>query len=493
VDRPGPDRQSDSGSESEIGDQRSLLRHARNYLSASLVRGILALVSVAVLTRLLTPGEYGTVAVYLSVVALFSVLLELNLRSAVGRYHLEETTEFPSFLKSVLVLLAFLGSVNLAVLWWIREPLSALFNIAPLVFYCGVVAAALQVPWNINWKLLVAMQKSGAYARLSVLRESLALAAGVALVISMDGERHWGMIAGNVGVAALLGGWLGAKLIRLARPGTLSRGHLRYALWFGVPLIPHALSGYLMNVFDRVILNQLEGPTSAGYYSFAYDVGAVMNTIVQSFNQAWLPIFTKHRNRDQNAAILELTRTYAAYVLLCAIAIITLAREIVIVLASEQFYAAISLIPIVVFSYVFMFLYQIYSGYAFHRRRSGMISAATLIAGVANVVLNYWLIPIFGMAAAAWTTLFSYALLMGLHYSTARWVLRDEIVPLRTLATPLSLTVVVASGVVWFESAVASNWVLLVLLKVPVLAGCAWIGYRIYRRGSAASVPNRAP
>ncbi len=469
-------------SANEGADQRNLLRHASNYLSASAFRGVLAFVSVGILTRLLTPGDYGVVAIYSSIAALFGVLTELNLRSAVARYYLEESEDFPSFLQTCLTFLGAFITLLLTVLWFAREPLAGLFEIAPLVFFAGVVAAALQVPWNFTWKLMVAQQRSGAFARLSVVKDSLVLVLAVSITYSLDHDRHWGVIGGNLTVAFVLACWLGMRLIFLAKPGHFNREHLRYALLFGVPLIPHALSGYLLNTSDRIIINQLRGAVESGHYSFAYDVGSVMNTVVTACNQAWFPIFTRHRNRNQYEAIGQLARTYAVYICLAAVVLATFAREIVVLLADESFYAALDLIPIVVFSYVFVFIYTIYSGYSFYRRRTGWISSATLVAGAVNVGLNYWLIPTYGMVAAAWTTLASYALLMVLHYAIARWLLAESVVGISAILTPLGIATLVALGVAFTERWLDDSMLALAFVKLPVLALCGWVGYRLYQR-----------
>ena len=69
--------------------------------------------------------------------------------------------------------------------------------------------------------------------------------------------------------------------------------HLIYSLKYGIPLIPHALSGFILAQFDRIIINNLCGNYQAGLYSFAYNIGMIMNVIVLAMNKSWVPIFYK--------------------------------------------------------------------------------------------------------------------------------------------------------------------------------------------------------
>jgi O-antigen/teichoic acid export membrane protein len=67
-----------------------------------------------------------------------------------------------------------------------------------------------------------------------------------------------------------------------------------------------------------------------------------------------------------------------------------------------------------------------YGNYSFYRKKTGLISIATLSAGGINIGLNYWLIPIFGYIAAAYTTLVSYFLLFLFHFLTVKYVLKEK-------------------------------------------------------------------
>ncbi|MDG2005640.1 MAG: polysaccharide biosynthesis C-terminal domain-containing protein, partial [Novosphingobium sp.] len=88
-----------------------------------------------------------------------------------------------------------------------------------------------------------------------------------------------------------------------------------------------------------------------------------------------------------------------------------LSRELMFLLGGESFRVALPIVPVVIMAQGAMFLATIYASYAFFRKRTGLISMATLSAAAINVVLNIWLIPIYGYVAAAWTTWASYLLL----------------------------------------------------------------------------------
>jgi O-antigen/teichoic acid export membrane protein len=140
----------------------------------------------------------------------------------------------------------------------------------------------------------------------------------------------------------------------------------------------------------------------------------------------------------------------------------------------QSYFAALPLVPIVVLGYVFVFLYTLFFQYAAYRHRTGLISLNTFIAGFANIGLNYWLIPIYGYQAAAYTTLASFVLLFLLHYLNARVVLREHVLAMGQLLPNLLLTCGFTLATVLLASS-QMPYALSFLLRLAMLAAAAWI------------------
>jgi O-antigen/teichoic acid export membrane protein len=93
----------------------------------------------------------------------------------------------------------------------------------------------------------------------------------------------------------------------------------------------------------------------------------------------------------------------------------------------------------------------------------------TFIAGFTNIGLNYWLIPILGYTAAAYTTFASYILLFVLHYSNARFVLKEDVISLRKLIPNFVLVSVIGSIYMILNNYISSYWIMF-LIKISVLS-----------------------
>lgn len=451
-------------------ENREFLRHTKNYLTGEAVAGLLSFATIPILTRLLSTDEYGALAIFLSVVSIATILMELNFRGALSRYWFEQDKEFPDFLSSNLLFLAAVTALNLGWIWLARRQLGAFFNIDPELVFLGVLCAAIRLPWHLNWRLLVAQKRSGRFATLQTIRAAGIFLIGVTWVYLLSRDRYMGQVWTYLFVEGALALVVGHALLSQARGGHLKLRHIRYSLAFGLPLLPHALSAYVLAFFDRVIVNQLEGQSATGIYSLAYDVGRVMQMIVAAMNQAWVPIFFERLERGDHAAIERMAAVNSKYVYAIALVLIVFSPELVQLMAGPAFVEALPLVPVIVMSYAAVYLYTLYTNYAFFTKRTWLVSMATLIAGFANIGLNYWLIPLWGYPAAAWTTWASYLLLFALHYVSARFILRQPVLRLRRVLPWYLVCSAFCLGLIWAQTMTGTSWLALVAVKLPLAA-----------------------
>ncbi|MEO8636809.1 MAG: oligosaccharide flippase family protein [Gemmatimonadales bacterium] len=420
-------------------ENREFLAHGRNYLSGTLVANALVALSLPLLTRLLTPAEYGVISVFASVVSILTVLLSLNLNSGITRYYLEDPPDFAACLGgNLLFLLGFTVIMGVA-LFLLRGPLAAFTQLDPGVFLAAVVVSMFAGLIEIQLALLNASRQSRWYSILTVCRTGGTLALFVLLAVILTKHKYLGRVYADLVVSGVFGVYAAWSLSRIAR-FRIEWKHIRYVLIFSLPLIPHSISRFILGYFDRIILLQLTTKEATGLYSFAYDVGTAMNLVVLASAKAWRPIFFDDYRAGNFDKINRMSHDYADYVYLAAVAIMLFAGDVVRLLADKQYFEALPLVPVVVLSYVFVFLYTLFFQYAAYRNRTGLISLNTFIAGFANIGLNYYYIPIFGYQVAAYTTLASFVLLFLLHYVNARVVLREQVLALGQLLPNLLFT-----------------------------------------------------
>jgi O-antigen/teichoic acid export membrane protein len=208
-----------------------------------------------------------------------------------------------------------------------------------------------------------------------------------------------------------------ALIFSFGRP-SFSRQRLAQALRFGLPLVPHGISVWVLRLSDRWLialligLPVLEAQAAIGVYSFAYQLGAVIGLIVVSFNSAWSPYFFRIGDRPTAPVLYRhVTTLVMAGLLALAVGMSALAPEVVTVVATAKYAQATDVIPIVAFASVFQGLYTMLVTLVFFMKRTAWLPLITIASAALNVGLNLLLIPALGMIGAAWSTLAGFAFL----------------------------------------------------------------------------------
>jgi len=132
-------------------------------------------------------------------------------------------------------------------------------------------------------------------------------------------------------------------------------------------------------------------------------------------------------------------------------------------------------VPIIVIGYVGVFLYTLYGNYSFYRKKTGLISLATLFAGGINIGLNYWLIPIYGYVAAAYTTLVSYFLLFLFHFLNVKYILKEkDIISIGRILSNFGW-IILAVLVFVFANSYINIFVISLIIKILFVVFIGWM------------------
>jgi Na+-driven multidrug efflux pump len=93
---------------------------------------------------------------------------------------------------------------------------------------------------------------------------------------------------------------------------------------------------------------------------------------------------------------------------------------------SYTFYEALTLTPILVLGYFFIFIFTLYSNFAFYYKKTLFISIISIISAFVSIGLKYLFIPIFSYKFAAYATCISYFILFILHFLNVKYILKDK-------------------------------------------------------------------
>jgi O-antigen/teichoic acid export membrane protein len=396
---------------------KKLAAHSAVYGAADVFTSVVNFILFPLYTSFLTPTDYGHLALLITFGTVAKIVFRLGLDAGFFRVHYEmETREGQRRLAgTVSMFAALVGVVLLLAVVLGAGPLTraVLGREAPSRAWVVLVAADVFVGTFafVPLSLLRIQDRPGLFSTFSAVRHTINTALKVLLV-----TRGWG-------VAGILWSDLWATTVFalcltpvLARNARLAfdRAALREVLAFGLPKVPHGFLVQVLNVSDRKILDLFVTRAEVGLYQTGYTFGTAVKFALSAFEPAWSPFVYAQVKREGARETLARVVTYAfgAFTWV-ALAVAVLGRELLVLMTPNNpaFRAAAPVIPVVALAYLFHGAFLLTSIGIGIERRARYYPIVTGAAAAVNLVLNFALIPRWGIMGAAWATVAAYAVM----------------------------------------------------------------------------------
>ena len=389
-----------------IAGEPQLLGSAAVYVTANVLSSAIPFLLLPVLTRVLSPADFGMVAMFSVVQTMLLPLTGLSTKQAVAAHFFAPggRSSIARFLTTCLILTV-VSSAGLAlVMLPTRAALASITQLSPGWLLVAVAAAAAQFIVLLTLALWQARGNAVRFGVFQVLH--IATNVGLSLLFVLSLELGWeGRVLGQVSALALFAALGVLALWSASDLGWPPRAdHAREALAFGLPLVPHGLAAAVTVVADRFLLTGMLGVEQTGLYTAALQIAMVLALAVQAFNRAYQPWLLG--GLQQDAAGFRRRAVQGSYLyflfLAAAAAAIGLAAPVIVrVLLGDGFQSAAAFIPYLAFGAAFGGMYNVVANYLIRSRRTAWLSLASVISGAVNIVGSILLIRLNGALGAA--------------------------------------------------------------------------------------------
>lgn len=387
------------------------------YGISTIVGRFLNFLLVPFYTNILLPHDYGIITYVFSVIAFINVIYSYGMESAFFKYYsvLEIgnkqenfTTPFISIFSSSIVF-------SLMILFF-HKTIGHALALPPeyiSIVYWSAGILALDAITIIPFAYLRMEHKAKFFAvvKFSSILVNVASNLILLLVLKMGviGVFVSGIIASVFSLIMLLPTIFRNVKIKF---NTLLWKEL---LKFGLPYIPTGLAAMAIQVIDRPILRALTDDATVGVYQANYRLGIFMMLIVSMFEYAWRPFYFSIAKDPDAKKIFARVLTY--FVLIMGLVFLTLTffiddiakfsilgRHII----GPKYWGGLDLVPIVLLGYMFLGISTNFSAGIYIEKKTYFTPLITISGALVNIIVNFILIPKYGMFGAALATLAAY-------------------------------------------------------------------------------------
>lgn len=389
----------------------NLLKGSVTYGAVTIFSRIAAVVLIPILTRLLSPDEYGVLSMALTIVLLLNYIATFEVAQAVTLFFTDRNrTDRDLYPATAIRFSLMMYFFLLTIVLLFGNMISGMITdgkIRPAIFIDGVLLLAANGIFLLIQNQLRLEFKTKKYAVLTlgyVLLTSFGAIGGA----SFFDHPTEGVIAGQATGAAIID-IIGVLMLWNRFRIGFSMEKLREMLRLSLPLVPSGLlllGGQQIPKFILSIYGSLE---DVGIYGLAYQIAGFSALAVLGVQTAITPsVLTNHHESETPRMLGRLFEGFTIVALLFCSFLSTFASELVMVFSTSGYGRAANFVPLLAFAIALINLYIFFPGKIIKGK-----SASQLIASLGGflvaIVTGFLLIRFDGVRGAAVTTLLSSA------------------------------------------------------------------------------------
>jgi O-antigen/teichoic acid export membrane protein len=404
----------------------SIAKQSATYLVGDAARRVVAVIMLPLYTRYLSPSEYGIVELvdlFVMVATMTFGVLAIS-DSMIRLYHQYGGEEGSgaevistalwgcAILSGAVVMLAFPLGEPISNLLFHSTQYAYLLRLAFVAVFFGNLA-------ELGFVYLRIRQWPGLFICLSLAQLLLNVGLNV-WFIAFRGMGVWGFVLARLlsaGVAAIISVALTTRNVRWRFSWAKAVAMAR----FGAPLIVSSVSVFVIHFSDRFFLSKYGTLAQVGLYALAYKVGFLVTYAVgEPFGRVWGVTLYGYVSEPKWQGEFARVLRYLTFALFgMALALSVFSREGLSLLSAAAYGPAAALVAPIAFGYALREGGDFFRGVLFINRRTKLFGIITLGCALLNTALNFWWIPTWGPAGAAWATFVTWFAYMAVCWSAA--------------------------------------------------------------------------
>ncbi len=443
------------------------------YVGGTIAQRGLAVLLLPVVTRVLGVEQYGLVGTATALATVLGLVYGLGLNFAIVRFYYDDPRDarragWAALLRAqAVVALVLAVATYLTGPWW-----SSLF---PAIGWAVAFKVAVAYAWFTAMQstvqgVLSAAQRPVAFVTVTLVQVGVGAGLGIGLATRWGAA---GYIAGlGIGSAAAAATGL---VLTYHRP-RWSRALLMGGLMLSLPALLHQLAGWGIEAADRLLVAVYLGVSDVGRYQVAYLLGTALTLLLTGIQSAWAPHFIG--NLTPEARRLTPPRVVVPISVVAGLAagLLVLATPYLSAILAPSSFGGTEVVTALVASGTmarasyFMTIVVLQD-----RRKTGRMATASVAGVIANVGLNLFLIPTWGLVGAALATVIAVVIQAVLILAAAQQLLETSMFIGR-----LCVLWVGGTGVL-VVLAMIPETILGLLLRIPLAALIAVAGWLAVR------------
>ncbi len=377
------------------------------YLFGTLLNAGIPFLFLPILSRLLTPNQYGEMNLFITLYSLAVPLISIGIPGYLYLRYFDEKQLPLQLLKRCFFIVGlwflFVFLICISVNGILEETLSSISeNIhfyAPLL----LVAALFNAIFTSRLQLFTAMNKPVKFLSFQILYTSILFIITLFLLFKFDmnfDSRIRAIIITDIAFG-IISVYLLGKLVKISK-NEIKPQEGKDFLLFGFGILPHLLAAVLLSVVDKLVISYYMSMENLAVYAIAVQYTSILMIFMQGVSKEW------NRTFLLNPYAKEINRKAIKYIL----AIISVG--IILFLSKDMFYLlfvgenlrkGFDIVNILLLSQLFHCLYMLAAVQITYNKKTHVLSSLTVLSLILNIIFSLYWVEEHGLVGVAYATL----------------------------------------------------------------------------------------
>ena len=402
---------------------KSLAKDTAIYGVSSIVGRFLnyLLVPIYTISMPASTGGYGVITNMYAITALLLVLLTCGMETGFFRFANKGDDDPIRVYSTTLLTVGSISLSFLAVCLLFLKPIAGVMGYEEHPWYLGMmlIVIAMDAIQAIPFAYLRYKNRPIKFAALKMLFIFASIALNIVYFVLMKGTDVGAAFLINLICTSLVMVCLISELRGFRY--TLDRDLVKRMFRYSFPILILGIAGILNQVVDKIIFpfvypDEAEAAVQLGIYGATSKIAMIMAMFTQAFRFAYEPfVFGKSREKDNRQMYAQAMKFFIIFTLLAFLAVMFY-LDILRYVIGRDYWEGLKVVPIVMAAEMFMGVYFNLSFWYKLTDETKWGAYFSITACTIVVLMNVFLIPVYGYVACAWAGFTGYAVAMLLSY-----------------------------------------------------------------------------
>ncbi len=393
------------------------------YGFANVLNKIIPFLMLPIITRMLTdPSDYAIYDLYSLIVSLGFPLVLLGVYDSMFREYFEKDDEkYKNNVAYTALRIVNISSLTVCIIFILLNGVFSKLFFKSSSYSIIIILCAIEISISTTSQMALAPMRIQNKRRIYVLSNILTslLYYAIAIILVYLNYTYFGLIYANIisSFIVLIIVWLYSR--RFYANGKFDKKIAIELLKVGLPLMPTMLIIWVFNSMDRIMISNIIGTSSLGIYAIGAKVASISTVIYTAFATGWQHFaFTIMKDKDFNKVIGEIWEVAFYFISVIFVSVFLFKDLIFNILFKGAYVQGVKVFPYLFLAPLLQILYLILGVQYYVKKKTIYSPIIYSIGAVINLMLNFLLIPKYGIEGAAVATLIGFVTVLLLNLYT---------------------------------------------------------------------------